>query len=106
MVYTEFEKSMLHKIYSAREENVSFGTNTTMINCVISHITFIRATLPLLSVECPSIHKSARRMAKSELTGHEKITSLPRLLYLQVNIQWGHCFTQVLMSNPIRDQKN
>ena len=68
--------------HSARVEAVFLGTGTTMKNCDISHITLFRVTSPLLSVKCPGNYKSAWRMTKGELTGHENITSWPHLLQL------------------------
>ena len=50
--------------WSIRVTDVSLGTSTTATNWIILHIKFIRATLLLLLVKCPGIHKSVLRTVK------------------------------------------
>ena len=90
---------------STKVADVSSRTGTTTTNWVISHIIFIRATLPLLSAKWPSTQRSAWRFEKGELTGHENITSWHRRRHLCVNIQWRHWYTQFFISVLIRIQK-
>ena len=92
--------------FSVRVADVSFETGTTITNWVISHITFIRATLPLRFVKWPSNQRSAWRIAKGELIVQKSMTSWPRCHHFNINVQCGRCFTQSLISVRIHCQKN